>query len=95
MDAKDAVMLEFEVKARQDKVENDCRDPLVMLVPDNGGREHWIGYEAPSAVWSRRRVILPEGIIGKTRKMKIGCCPSGNEISFLLRNVKLRTRKSK
>ena len=86
-----AAMLEFEVKAAQDKVENDFTNAYVMLLLSGGKKDRYVTYSHPIGEWERRRVdILPPGrekenVIG----FRIGCNPIGKRLTYWIRNVGL------
>ena len=94
-DLSDALMLEFEVKSAQDKVENDFACQNLMLVhPD--GRSTFISYPAPLGAWERRRVQLAqdERGPGPVKAIRLGANPNGTRCSFWIRGLRiLRTKK--
>lgn len=77
----DAVMLEFEVKSAQDKVENDYNVSNLIL----GG---FIGYAPPVAEWEIRRIPIA-GIKPEATEFAIGANPRGMKVDFWIRNLRL------
>lgn len=84
-----ATAIQFEVKTLQDKVENDFRNSLLMLV-EKGGADRWLDYAAPNGTWERRYILLG-GIseLGDTASFRIGANPCGMRCTFWIRAVKV------
>jgi hypothetical protein len=89
-----AGMLAFEVKSRQDKVENDFNHHLLMLALEDV-REHGttksISYPPPLNDWETRYVPLGnQGIpLDAVRMFRLGANPKGKKLTFWLRNLRL------
>jgi hypothetical protein len=89
-----AGMLAFEVKSRQDKVENDFSHHLLMLSLEDV-REHGttksISYSPPLTEWETRYIPLSsQGIpLESVRMFRLGANPKGKKLTFWLRNIRL------
>ena len=82
-----AKMLEFEVKAEQDKVENDFNEVLVMaLYRDKPVR--YLPHVRPMREWSVRRAVLPSDA-GDITGLRFGLTPRGRRLSYWIRNVRI------
>lgn len=89
-DLSDALMVEFEVKSAQDKVENDFACQNLMLVYETG-RSTFIPYPAPLGAWEKRRVQIAgdDKGPGDVKAFRLGANPNGTRCSFWLRNVRI------
>jgi len=89
-----AGMLAFEVKSRQDKVENDFSHHLLMLSVEDV-REHGttktISYAPPLNDWETRYIPLGnQGIpLEAVRMFRLGANPRGKTLTFWVRNLRL------
>ena len=96
-DASRATILEFEVRSRQNKVENDYSMSALMLGFDGTDEGDWLKFEHPSEVWEKRRFNLaPILAANKGRKLtsfRIGGNPRGTEVDYFIRNVTLYVAK--
>ncbi|MGN0879725.1 MAG: hypothetical protein ACI4WT_09790 [Oligosphaeraceae bacterium] len=86
--------LEFEIKSTQDKVENDFKTQLVMLVEGTEkelGKTHHLSYAPPMQQWEIRRVPLDDrdGLLSRIRQIRIGANPKGHRLTIWIRNVRL------
>jgi len=93
-----AEMLSFDVKSVQDKVENDFKHNLVMLVQEDvheHGQSVNYSYSAPLTQWENRIVPLSNkgNKLADTRILRIGANPIGMKISFWIKNVRLLKNK--
>ena len=87
-----ALMLEFEIKSAQDKVENDFVTENVMLFPDGPARH--IGFAAPLGTWERRTIDLSaEKGLSDVKALSIGLNPAGHDLTYWIRNVRLYKAK--
>ena len=84
---EDAVMLEFEVKSAQDKVENDYQQANLILRQGS-----FIGYPPPMSEWEIRRIPVG-GVNSAATSFALGANPKGMTVDFLVRNLKLIKRK--
>ncbi len=94
-DLSDALMLEFEVKSAQDKVENDFACQNLMLVFEDG-RSTFIPYPAPLGAWEKRRVQIAadDKGPGPVKAFRLGANPNGTRCTFWLRSLRiLKTKK--
>lgn len=83
-----ALMLEFEIKSAQDKVENDFRTQNAMLFSKSGTRH--IGFPASLGTWERRTIDLSnEKGFGNVQTLSIGLNPCGQDLTYWIRNVRL------
>ncbi len=95
---KGAVMLSFEIKSTQDKVENHFGHAGVYLVTGTThehGEGTYLSYIPPIHDWEERRVILT-GLsfpVERTGLIRIGGNPSGNRLTVWVRNVKVHYKK--
>ena len=95
---KDAVMLSFEIRSTQDKVENHFGHAGVYLVTGTTherGEGTYLSYLPPIHDWEERRIILT-GLtfpIERTGLIRIGGNPSGNRLTIYLRNVRVHYKK--
>ncbi len=85
-----ADFLEFDVRAKQDKIENDFSCQVVYVLYENSGPMS-VGYAAPVAEWERRTIDLTsvrrsgDTIIG----FRLGCNPKGKRLRYEVRDVQL------
>ncbi|MGN0852821.1 MAG: hypothetical protein ACI4Q3_05545 [Kiritimatiellia bacterium] len=88
-----AAAFEFEVKSRQDKVENDFRTQNLMLVYPKGSGlcDRFLAYGAPLTQWETRRVEL--GTFGESsvpvQSIRLGANPAGLACTFWIRNLRI------
>ena len=89
--------LRFEIRAEQDKVENDFKNQNVMLV-FGGGRtgsdksDVVLRFEPPSERWESRLVLLPGGRdLSAATALRIGANPLGTRCTLWLRNIELKS----
>ena len=83
--------LEFEVKSRQDKVENDMSHVEVMCLYK--GRPHKSApFKAPTFEWEKRRVLLPDDA-ADMKGFRVGGLPRGRKLTYWVRNFRLVRRK--
>ena len=80
--------LEFEVKCRQDKVENDMGHVEVMCLYKNGKPRKSAAFKPPTFEWERRRTLLPDDA-GEMRGFRIGGLPRGRKLTYWVRNFRL------
>ena len=83
--------IQFDVKSVQDKVENDFKTALLMLVPhkehEKGGYRA-VGYDAPLTSWEKRYMSLFEIADRKNIQMiRIGANPVGHKLTYWIRNI--------
>ena len=92
-----AMRASFEVKAAQDKVENDFGEANLMLVrgEKGGSPADWLRYQPPIGTWERRYVELsscPD--LGEVDAIRLGANPQGMRLTFWVRDISaLRTRQ--
>ena len=79
----DAVMLEFEVKSVQDKVENDYQQANLILREGS-----FLGYPPPMSEWEVRRIPVG-GVNPSATSFALGANPKGMKVDFLIRNLRL------
>ena len=85
-----AVVVSFEAKSAQDKVENDFKTSKFMLVDEDGTSDVYIDYAPPGTEWEPRFVDIPAGLdLGKVRKIRLGANPLGNRSTIWFRNVEI------
>ena len=83
-----ALMLEFEIRSAQDKVENDFVTENVILFSKGPTRQ--IGFAAPLGTWERRTIDLSsEKGLADVRTLSIGLNPAGHDLTYWIRNVRL------
>jgi hypothetical protein len=87
---QNAMRVSFEVKAAQDKVENDFGEANLMLVrgEKGGSPAEWLRYQPPIGVWERRYVELsscPD--LGEVDAIRLGANPQGMRLTFWVRNI--------
>lgn len=86
-----ALMLEYEIKSAQDKVENDFMTANVMLFEDERTRR--LGVRVPLGTWERRRVdFFGEKNLDAVKSIAIGLNPRGHDLTYWIRNVRLYKR---
>ncbi|MGI5869020.1 MAG: hypothetical protein ACOX9C_06230 [Kiritimatiellia bacterium] len=83
----DALMLEFEVKSAQDKVENDYHVSNLMLGT-------FIGYAPPMLGWEIRRIPV-SGIKPDATEFGLGANPRGMKVDYWIRNLRLIKKGAK
>ncbi|MBO4526249.1 MAG: hypothetical protein J5743_01385, partial [Victivallales bacterium] len=88
---EDVFAIQFDVKSVQDKVENDFKTALLMLVPhkehEKGGYRG-VAYDAPLTSWEKRYMSLFEVADRKNTKMiRIGANPVGHKLTYWIRNI--------
>ncbi|MGI5924318.1 MAG: hypothetical protein ACOX9E_10275 [Lentisphaeria bacterium] len=89
-----ALVLAFEVKSNQDKVENDFRYSYLMLVTEDvkeyGNTRH-ISYRAPLHDWETRYAPLDSAQIplSSVKMIRLGANPVGQQLSYWIRNIRL------
>ena len=91
---KDAVMLTFEIKSRQDRVENHFGRVGVFLVEGQTherGKSIYLDYPAPIHDWEERRIVLTDLAfpLEKTGIIRIGANPVGEHLTLWIRNVRV------
>lgn len=79
--------LEFEVKCRQDKVENDMSHVEVMCLYEGKPRKS-APFAAPTFEWEKRRALLPEDA-DEMRGFRVGGLPRGRKLTYWVRNFRL------
>ena len=90
----DGLVLEFEVKSVQDKVENDFAQQNLMLVFAGSARaDRYISYSAPLTGWETRRVSLYGEEANAVRAFRLGANPHGRRCTFWLRNLRILKRR--
>ena len=88
-EGRGARFLEFEVRNRQDKVENDFASSYVFFSYSDGNTKR-LKYSGPTDQWEKVRVQLPsDPDPANLRSVQIGGLPKGMQLSFWLRNVRL------
>ena len=80
--------LEFEVKSRQDKVENDMGHVEVMCLYRDRRPVKKAPFKAQGFEWEKRRVLLPEDA-GEMRGFRVGGLPRGRKLTYWIRNFRL------
>ena len=93
-----AEMLSFDVKSVQDKVENDFKHNLVMLVQEDvheRGQSVNFSYSPPLTQWENRSIPLnnKDNRLADTKVLRIGANPIGMKISFWIKNVRILKNK--
>lgn len=91
---KNAVALSFEIKSKQDKIENDFNRTLVYIcgtVLHEVGKSSEAEYPAPIETWEMRviplhRLSFP---LEDVKMIRIGGAPQGNVLDFWIRNVRV------
>lgn len=84
------LVIEYEARMSQDKVENDVNFSHVMLVRPTG-RLVYCEITSAGGGWERRRMVVPpeacaEPLVG----LQFGCGPRGYAATFWLRDLKIR-----
>ena len=91
---RDAVMVTFDIKAEQNKVENDFKYVYLMLVdsdtPERGNTE-MAPFQPPSAQWETRRCRLADVKIPleSVKMIRLGANPNGNKLTYWVKNLKI------
>ena len=97
-DATHATVLEFEVRSKQDKVENDYSMSALMLGFDGTDEGDWLKFEHPREVWEKRRFflspVLKKNLGRKLTSFRIGGNPRGTKVDYFIRNVTLYVSES-
>ena len=89
----DAVLLSYEVKSVQDKVENDYQSARVWFKPRKGKSLQFMN-AAPGSEWETRRIELTDDVrSGNVAYLQFGGHPRGREVTYWIRNVRLFVRK--
>ncbi|HNX05812.1 MAG TPA: hypothetical protein PKI32_09935, partial [Opitutales bacterium] len=88
---ENAKYLEFEVKSRQDKVENDMHLVQVMCLYRHAGCKN-VPFKAPTFEWEKRRIALPSDP-GDIHSFRVGCLPHGKRLEFCVRNFRILKAK--
>ncbi|MDD3154793.1 MAG: hypothetical protein PHS41_07990, partial [Victivallaceae bacterium] len=89
--SKKANMLVFEIKSKQDKVENDFTVANEMLVNQSDGKAKYLPFSAPRSEWENRYVSLenlgfpPE----QAHILRIGANPKGHKLTYWIRNLRV------
>lgn len=83
----DALMLEFEVKSAQDKVENDYHVSNLLLGT-------FIAYPPPMKDWESRRIPL-SGVKPDAVEFSLGANPRGMKVDYWVRNMRLVKKDGK
>lgn len=92
-----ARMIEFEVKAAQDKVENDfvCQN-LMLVYADRAMEARVLPYNPPIGKWERRYVALDDGMdLAEVKAIRLGANPKGMKCTFWIRNLAIFRGKGK
>ena len=85
--------LEFEVKSRQDKVENDMGHVEVMCLYKDGRPVKKAPFKAQGFEWEKRRALLPEDA-EEMRGFRIGGLPHGRKLKYWIRNFRIIKQKN-
>jgi len=86
-------LLEFEIRSRQDKVENDfvCANVYFCDARNRGGSQP---FASPLGNWETRRLDLTnEKDLEKVRSLAIGANPKGRDLTYWVRNVRIYREK--
>lgn len=89
-----AVMVTFDIKAEQNKVENDFKYVYLMLVdsdtPERGNTE-MAPFQPPSAQWETRRCRLADVKmpLESVKMIRLGANPNGNKLTYWVKNLKI------
>jgi hypothetical protein len=84
--------LEFEVKSRQDKVENDMGHVEVMCLYRDRRPVKKAPFKAQGFEWEKRRALLPDDA-ADMRGFRMGGLPHGRKLNYWVRNFRLIRRK--
>lgn len=86
-----ACMVQFEIKAVQDKVENDFVTVNLMLVRDDSNNVKYLPYHAPNGQWETRYISLDdiEFSPDRVKTIRIGMNPKGHKLTYWIRNFKI------
>ena len=84
--------LEFEVKSRQDKVENDMGHVEVMCLYGDGRPIKKAPFKAQGFEWEKRRALLPDDAADMVG-FRMGGLPRGRKLPDWIRNFRLVRRK--
>lgn len=95
-DVKDWEIVEFEIKATSDKMENDyLHCGLYFGLSD--ATLKYMTLQPPTGVWEKRYVIVPESIRTLSGRsvvdLRLGCGPVADKVTCWVRNVKIHKRK--
>ena len=88
---EDVFAVQFDVKSVQDKVENDFKTALLMLVPhkeNQTGGYRGVGYASPLTTWETRRLVIQD-VANRTdiQMIRIGANPVGHKLTYWIRNI--------
>ena len=83
--------VEFEVKSSQNKVENDFRASILMLLyADSSMGARYLSYAPPIGEWETRRIELDcDSNADKATAIRIGANPKGTQCTLWIRNVRI------
>ena len=88
---EDVFAVQFDVKSVQDKVENDFKTALLMLVPhkeNQTGGYRGVGYASPLTTWETRRLVIQDVANRKDIQMiRIGANPVGHKLTYWIRDI--------
>ena len=84
--------LEFEVKSRQDKVENDMGHVEVMCLYRDRRPVKKAPFKAQGFEWEKRRALLPDDAADMSG-FRMGGLPRGRKLAYWVRNFHLIRRK--
>ena len=86
-----ALVVEYEARMKQDKVENDVNFSHVMIVRKGEPLEYCNVMPAARS-WEKRRISVPEGRFDGIAALQFGCGPKGFAATFWIRNVRVYCR---
>ena len=88
-----AKMVSFEVKSRQDKVENDYHSARIYVMGKGMPSLNYRGLP-PVHDWETRRVSLPtEAASSFASRLEFGGHPRGHKVDYFIRNIRIYREK--
>ena len=81
-----AMIVEYEAKMEQDKIENDVAFSHLMIARD--GKLDYCAIPPATGSWEKRRLVVPQGSSRNITGLQFGCGPKGYKVKFLIRNVR-------
>lgn len=81
-----ALIIEYEAKMVQDKIENDVAFSHLMIA--HGESLEYCEIAPSSNQWEKRRLVVPPMASREISGLQFGCGPKGHKVTFLLRNVR-------
>lgn len=82
-----AMIIEYEAKMKQDKIENDVAFSHLMIA--RGDKLDYCAIPPATGSWEKRRLIVPQGSSRNVTGLQFGCGPKGFAAKFWVRNVRV------